>query len=574
MVWKGGELDMTAIVETDTDGNYSTYNPYGNAYVSEQDTLTSVKIVATVTAPAYVVTAQRVSETGSTIGSPIVVDATALPVSVTGLTAEGIYNFKIQAKNGSQLGNSQTIYNYKLAGASLGGTVVSKGIDPKELSTAKSYFEIAYSGGKKNEFAVAYKAFDSLIVDNTTSAADSTGHPWTPFIEYSPTYMVFGTSMFMNNNQNEPNQSGGLGFFINDEGKSGYYVLVESTASSGANGRKSVRLVKSTPTGLKVLKDTQVDKKNILDGIYGGNTYNIDVKVKASGATINILVYINGFKIIAADTNFWDSEEPKTINAILKPTQNVGVMSIKGKVAFDYVYAASIDEARYLSTDVDTNLYLGQFSNDLLDTAYGNLMYNSNNASDAIDQYKGKKVVEEFGSVVREIAHIKQRFESPSFPIGWTSGENKAVNILGTKLSSFGAEAFVLNNSSTTVPLSDEGANMLMVFGNSIGDSGTLVYKTDEEDDFSNKEPVIFESKWLQTEPDVKSLADWIKSVVINKSKIVSFSTFGNPLISVGDIVSVKYAYQGITDSVKFIVTEVSHSFNGGLETSITCRTL
>lgn len=565
---------MTAIVETGTDGNYETYNPSGNAYVSEQDSLTSVKLIATVIAPAYVVTAQQVSPTGTNIGSAIVVNATALPVAVTGLVAGGIYNFKIQGKNGSQLGNSQTIYSYKLATASLGGTVISKGIDPKELSTAKSYFEIASPGSKKDELAVAYKEFSAISVEGISSEVSTSEHPWTKFIQYNPTYMVFGTSMYMNNSQDEPMQSGALGFFISNEGKNGYYIIVDSTASSGANGRKSVRIVKSTPSGLKLLKDTQVDKKNILDGIYGGKTYNIDVKVKLSGETINILVYINGFKIIASDTNFWDAEEPKAINAILNATANVGLASFKGKVAFDYVYAANIDEARYLSTDVDINLYKGQFSNDFLNTAYGNLMYNANNASDEIDQYKGKKVVEEFGSVVREIAYIKQRFDSPSFPISWTSGDNNSVNIIGSKLSSFGAEVFVLNNSSTTVPLVDEGTNMLMVFGNNIGDSGTLVYKTDEEDDFSNQEPVIFESNWLQTESDVKKLAEWIKSVVINKSKIVSFSTFGNPLISVGDIVSVKYAYQGITDSIKFIVTNVSHSFRDGLETSITCRTL
>lgn len=564
---------MTAIVETGQDGNYSTYNPDGPAFVSEQDSLTSVKIVATVTAPSYVVTAQQVNSSGTTIGSPITVNATALPVAVTGLVAGGIYNFKIQGKNGSQLGNSQTILNYQLSSTSLGGTVVSSGIDPKQLTSAKSYFEISYPGGKKNEFAVAYKTFDG--VNTTTSTQSSISAPaWAQAIlrSYTAAYYTFGTSIFMNNAQNETSQSGGLGFFLSNEGKSGYYIIVESTASSGAQGRKSVRIVKSTPTGFKKLSDTQTAKANIFDGIYGGNTYNLDVKVKVSGDTVNITVFINGFKIVASDTNSYVAGDP--LNSILAPTQNVGVMSIKGKVAFDYVYAASIDEARYLSTDVDINLYKGQFSNDFLDTAYGNLMYNANNAADAIDQYKGKKVVEEFGSVVREIAYIKQRFDSPSFPISWTSGENKSVNIIGSKLSSFGAEAFVLNNSSTTVPLADEGANMLMVFGNSIGDSGTLVYKTDEEDDFSNQEPVIFESNWLQTESDVKKLAEWIKSVVINKSKIVSFSTFGNPLISVGDIVSVKYAYQGITDSIKFIVTNVSHSFRDGLETSITCRTL
>jgi hypothetical protein len=49
---------------------------------------------------------------------------------------------------------------------------------------------------------------------------------------------------------------------------------------------------------------------------------------------------------------------------------------------------------------------------------------------------------------------------------------------------------------------------------------------------------------------------------------------FGNPLISVGDIVSITNTYQGLSGLENFIVTEVKHSFSEGLETSITCRTL
>ena len=49
---------------------------------------------------------------------------------------------------------------------------------------------------------------------------------------------------------------------------------------------------------------------------------------------------------------------------------------------------------------------------------------------------------------------------------------------------------------------------------------------------------------------------------------------FGNPLISVGDIITVDYAYQGFTSDQKIIVVKVSHSFEGGLSTRILGRTL
>ena len=47
-----------------------------------------------------------------------------------------------------------------------------------------------------------------------------------------------------------------------------------------------------------------------------------------------------------------------------------------------------------------------------------------------------------------------------------------------------------------------------------------------------------------------------------------------NIIISVGDLVTIKYSYQGFAGTEKLIVTSVTHRYNAGLETSITCRTL
>jgi hypothetical protein len=69
-------------------------------------------------------------------------------------------------------------------------------------------------------------------------------------------------------------------------------------------------------------------------------------------------------------------------------------------------------------------------------------------------------------------------------------------------------------------------------------------------------------------------LGKWIKSNIVNKGKLINMSIFGNPFISVGDIVSIKYSYQGLDGTQKFIVTNVRHSFNQGLDTEIVCRTL
>jgi hypothetical protein len=179
------------------------------------------------------------------------------------------------------------------------------------------------------------------------------------------------------------------------------------------------------------------------------------------------------------------------------------------------------------------------------------------------------------GTVVREIYYVKTKLNArPAFPVLWSTGDNKAVNIIGQSVSNFNAEAYVLNNTSTTVPLSNGAEAGFFIYGNSIGQSGTLEYSTDDSAEYANKEPVIFESRWLQNEYDVKQLANFIKNKAINKGKLINMEVFGNPLLSVGDIVKVKYTYQGLLGTEAMIITDINQAFEEGINTSITCRTL
>ena len=112
------------------------------------------------------------------------------------------------------------------------------------------------------------------------------------------------------------------------------------------------------------------------------------------------------------------------------------------------------------------------------------------------------------------------------------------------------------------------------MLANTIDDSGEIEYSTSNPSPYSQVQPITFESRWLQNENDVKSLAEWIQDKVINKSKIISMEIFGNPLISTGDIITVNYQYQGLTSSTKIIVIKVKQRFEGGLSTEITGRTI
>ncbi len=543
----------------------------------EQPTATSLETVVAYDDVTITYTIQEINSiTKSNIGSEVIVVKNPGDTQIlSGLKEGSTYVITAQASSGGNLGNQQILPPYTLskAYASGGLSITSFTANPKEIKSAKSYLELSYLGNNPKEFVLAYKEFSGINIPTITAGTSVYLPESGKFLDqkYSESYYTFGTSLFLENNSDKPNQSAGIGFFVNDSGKAGYMVLIESTSLSASKDKKSIRIVKTSEYGgITELNSSQKSTSTTFDGVYGGRAYVIDVKVKVLSDEVTINVFVNGFKITATDKTVITSSKK---SPILLPTKNISLAVFKGKAFFDYVYGTSITKEEYESVEYNPNFYQGQFSNDTLSTAYGNLLYNANNADD--EDYKSKNIIEEFGSVVREIIRVKTKFDSrPAFPIKWSTGSNKYAKIIGQTLSSFGGEAYVLNNTSTTIPLSDGATSSFYAFGNDIGQSGELEYSTDESDSYNFKEPVIFKSSWLQNESDVKSLANWIKDKVINRGAVVQMSVFGNPLLSVGDIVSVKYPYQGFSGTEKFIITSISHTYNQGLETRITCRTL
>lgn len=564
------------------DGNTEglNYNYISGPLMINEITTTSVSIDFDITSmslqpTSYQITYQRLLDDGITNdGTATTITTTSKPAIVTGLTAGRIYTFSVTAYRGSQYGNTLIYSAYQLSKTSYTGSATAEGLDPKKVTPGKSYFTLTNNSTTGKEYTLAYRTFSAIFLPSETivnytgdnGVVDSASN-------YSTNYYSFGTNIIMDSIEKSPKQGAGLGFFVGANGTSGYFIMIESTASSVSQDRKSIRIVKVNGKNIKVLTDSQKSTDSTFDGIYGGRTYAIDVKVKIDAGTITIIAYINGFKITAVDKT--DLTLTKGLQKILPPTERVALLSTKGTTAFDYVYGSNINKAKYDDSNYIINSYQGQFSNDTLNMSFGEIIYDGYQKDDVVTQ-RGIGI-DEFGTVVREIVKVNTKFDSrPAYPIKWSTGDNKYAKVLGYKVSNFGGEAYVLNNTSTTIPLADGETANFYIFGNTLGQSGTLEYTTEDPGEYVPKEPVIFESNWLQSESDVKSLADWIKTKVVNRGKVVYMEVFGNPLISVGDIVTITYPYQGLAvgNTSKFIVTNVNHSYEMGLETSIVCRTL
>jgi len=507
-------------------------------------------------------------------GSSQTVTKTENPFTIDNLATNQSYAISVKAWDGSRFGNIvyrtfTTPIEYNVAGYK--GVVV----DPTKAAAAKSFLRMSNSSTSPKEYSVAYRTFSAITLPTTTySYAGLPSYILEQMNSYSTKHYAFGTKMFLESIIDRTKQSAGFGFFVDGQGNDGYYILIDSTETAGAVNKKEVRICKVKGGDIRVLNDTQKNTVSSLNGVYGGRSYDVDVKVKVQLSSVKISVYINGFLITATDSSglYEDENGKSTVNQILKPTNTIALVCKYGEAIFDYVYGTDIDETAYNDSEFVKNMYRGSFSNDYLNLGFGDMIYNNSVEEDNAAKPVG---LDEFGTSVREIRKVDLRYKSaPAYPIKFSTGLNTSVKILGSKLSNFGGETYVLNNSSALTPLNDEQSATFYLYGDTIAPSGTMEYNSDILSDYINQEPVVFESSWLQNLSDVEALGAWIKNNIVNKGKLINLSVFGNPFIAVGDIVSVKYSYQGLDGTQKFIVTNVRHTFSDGLDTEITCRSL
>jgi len=371
-------------------------------------------------------------------------------------------------------------------------------------------------------------------------------------------HYAFGTALFFPGSVNDVLSSGGLGFFTSPNGMTGYYVSVQTTSHLPSSSDKEVNILKVVNGKKTILSDSQKTAAKTLTGILAGTIYKLDINVSVTGSSNKIEVYLNSYKITATD-----SSSP------LPRTSNVAMFSNSGKVSYDYIYAAPLTADQY-KAGVIQNVYEGKYGPKTISFLYGDKVLENKNISSGQGPW-----LEEFGTTARELKQIKIRYsDAPAEPLYSTLGINKLATILGQRLTSYGAEIFVLNNSGMTAPLADGGLYNFSVVGDAIAETGTHEYSSNSLSETTSPEPVIFESSWIQREDDAKNLATWVKEQWSKEQRVVEIQVFSNPLISVGDIITINYPKNDLDGTQKFVVTRVNNSFKGGLSTSITARSI
>lgn len=462
---------------------------------------------------------------------------------ITGLTAGSMYKVQVRAyaSNGTY-GDALIKENIFIPPVSYGSSSIKDSLDEK-----RSFYSIKNNSNVRGTVQVAYKSFANLPTNAN--------------------YYAFGSTILMESSQDLPSQSGGLGFFVDNQGQTGYFVKIKTTPGvKYLKQENEIEIIKVVNGDIINLTNEEGQNVTTLTNVYSNRAYKIDVKVKIETRKTTIKAYINGYEITAVDTEEVGETKKRLKN--IPPSNTIAMYSLRGEILFDYLYGTKIDEEKYKDSKL-LGLYNGKYSDVQLDSLFGDQRFTIT-TEESLNGF-----TEEFGPIAREIRYFKFIFpEGASVPIAPTNGANDNIKILSSRLNNFGGEAYILNNFGFTSELSPESGTAFTIYGYSIAKTSDIQYDNFNKNEYTTEDPVVFQTNWLQNENDVARLADWLKTQWAKKQLIINMEVFGNPLLQVGDIIKISYPYQNLTDSQKFIVLSVSHSHEVGISTSITCRSI
>lgn len=383
-------------------------------------------------------------------------------------------------------------------------------------------------------------------------------------------YYSFGTTLFFKPESQSATKesSGGISFFVNNDGKTGYVINIKTTGLAASNTSDEFQILKTSyspekgTTIISRIADSQkILKTSRITNILQGTAYKLDVNVKVEPAKTTITAFIDGYKITAVD---------QTVGRLVK-SNKIGLFCSLGTIGFDYVYARSITEAEY-SSNLVQEIYKTQFAQMSKQFLYGDLWLSGINK---IQKTNPNIWIEEFGPVAREIKYIDKDYSSQPASARYISlNVNKHVSIVASNLSPFNIKAYIINNSGTFVPLDQSSGSKISVVGNGILNSSGLIYMDESLNKYDTQEPITFDSKWIQRESEAKELSDWIKTQWKNQQISLNLEIIANPKIQIGDIISVDYSYHGLTGTEKFIVNSISQTWSGGIKTTIQARSI
>lgn len=196
------------------------------------------------------------------------------------------------------------------------------------------------------------------------------------------------------------------------------------------------------------------------------------------------------------------------------------------------------------------------------------------------------RLMDEFGPIVHEVREYDVKFSK--FPVlysqPYVSNETQVI-CPEYNGNAFGATFILANTSRDNAIVSGEDTLMFgednsvdqkfLIYGRTFtqDDEKAVTVKDDQGTKRRGEIPLEIQSDWIQTEAHATDLGDWIVKHWSGGADEVEVESFGNPLLQLGDVVSVNYADKFMSAAThQYFVVKVEHSYDSGLETNLTLR--
>jgi hypothetical protein len=383
-----------------------------------------------------------------------------------------------------------------------------------------------------------------------------------------------GTRLRFPSSPHGKNYHAGIWFWGNTSSNTMYSVDITTTAATNRTLANEIRVFKRTGGVI-----TQLSGKGVAFGLTTNQWVDVDVTVTS---TSRITVSINGVPTL----NVIDSSP-------LTSTGRAGLY-VRGDCVADFEYFYMLADGGIQETDLDNQSYL-----DIINGGYFSNQYYKDFVSKTrvAKRRRGKKTVtynqaynqryfEEFGQEVHEYRPYEVTFDK--FPVLYSTlyVSNDQQSVVDEYIHDpFKANFIIANASRQNAVLNGEDTltygtdnaveQKMLITGRTVQQAEAVDYVVTNDQAVAARGEIelTISSKWIQSKAAAVSLGDWIVDNWSEPSDNVEINVFGNPLLQIGDVVSVNYPPKDMDETThKYWIIGIGNDWDNGLGTNLQLR--
>jgi hypothetical protein len=198
-------------------------------------------------------------------------------------------------------------------------------------------------------------------------------------------------------------------------------------------------------------------------------------------------------------------------------------------------------------------------------------------------------MIDDFGPYAHEVREYDVKFDSDKAPVIYSSlyASNSDQCVIPVyNGTAFGAKFVIANAYRRDVIVSGEDAvtfgadnavdQKLFIYGRNIFQEDEQTIKVEDKQSIMKRDAIGLDvvSNWIQSSTMAQSLADWVVASWAGGVHEFILKSFGNPLIQIGDRVTVNYPARNILPDHSYVVIAKTNTFDAGYESQFTIRRL